>query len=232
MKALIYQYFDKPVSADTSQYWNCGVPSIKAYAKKPKLAYRLVSDPAPFHPHYGTLMPFWQKWYDDWDCLIYIDADVLAMVDSRNILDYINYDEINISHMNSGPLRKDVPPVESQPPWGPAGHANAGVVVIPKAAYKDFAEYLGDFSRHWARDKNNGNWDAPNTFGGGDQQVFNMYAKEINRALPNLSWHFNYHMTRYEHDRRFESSLIHYHGKPANRKIMINDFHNDKRVIK
>lgn len=226
MRFLIYQYFDKPININKENYWDYSIQSIKKYAEKIHCEYRFISGGAPFHPHYGTLIPFLDGRYEDFDALIYIDCDVLATIESKNILEYINHADINISHMNTGPLT--VPAVNSGDPWGDIGHANAGVIVFPKKSYKGFIDFLGNLEDHWEIDLNNNNFKKPNTYGGGDQQILNNYAKFLNNPLINLSYIFNFHMSRYDHDLRFTSSLIHYHGSDKNRMIMIKDFKEEK----
>jgi len=231
MKILLYQYFDPPINFNKN-YWDYSISSIKKYAEKIDVEYEFISGGAPYHPQYGILIPFIERWCDDYDLLIYVDCDILATSNSKNIVEYVNFENININHMNTGPLIVD--PIESQSPWFEDGHANSGVVVFPKKIYLDFINYLGNLKHHWARDKLNGNFNAPNTFGGGDQQILNMYAKENNRKLSNLHYDFNFHMSRYDQSQRFCSSLIHYHGGLSkrrnnnNRKLMIEDYFCDK----
>ncbi len=221
MRCLIYQYyeyFDHKESVRVSDdYITLSRKSLSAYAQKCGADYRFLNEGAPHYPYFGIFLPFLQGWASDYDKICFVDCDVLATVNSQNVFEESSDIAMSANHMNDGPLV--VPHIPHSDHFGTMGHMNSGVVVFPKSMHKSIVEYIGDLSYFSKlKDKSLGDY---------DQQVINLFGMDHGRG--HLNHAFNYHMSRYDKEQRFDKSLIHYHRD--NKHLMFVDF-KDERILK
>ena len=230
MKKLVYQYF-----RGNSAYHLKSAHSIQQYANAIDADYAFYDQPVPLSHYYGTLYPFLNDLYQDYDLLCYVDSDVLATKHCEDIFEYRG-NGIGLSHMNTGPVfpeqKQDVSDYMRDygaSEWIDSGHGNAGVVLFcadsPK--FVKFMEMLKDLNfHHKTASVRATHGHLP--FGGYDQYILNKFNYE-NGGIQ-LPWKFNYHMARYEPQRRQEATLIHYHSNK--RPIMQDDFDNQEFILK
>lgn len=223
MKKLIYQYF-----SGTSEYHEKSSQSIKAYAKALGAEYKLYNASVPYSMYYGTFAPFFDESYKDYDVILYVDCDVLATKNCEDIFESAEENKIGMHHMAMCPYvsseKKDavisMAKAYNVTQWFDKGHGNAGTVLFPSSVYNDFCKYIEKLGDHHQIAKKRA---ALNhlPFGGYDQYVINRFNADRQDSTY-LSWIFNYHLNQYDHNKRTEATLIHYHG--GNKKLLHQDF--------
>ena len=142
MKVLIYQLFK--LLPDSEQYidydksiWKLSRDSIKKYAEILDYDYKFFTD-SSIHPRYSPFHPFIESIHLNYDKIVFIDSDVLATKNANNIISESSDLLISIKQTASGPLF--VRPFATVPEdwvlknWQ---ELNSGVVVFPKAQYKN-----------------------------------------------------------------------------------------------
>lgn len=226
MRNLIYQYYydwkHKDSVKTEEPYYVLSKNSISAYCQKYGIHYKFLDDKLDV-PFYGIFIPFQEGWIEEFDNVCFVDSDFLATIDAENIFEYVADTEITINFMNtaSGEKHKTLLPNLNQ-----RGHANSGVVNVPRALFAQFSEYvvneLGPYDATRQADirlKDLGDY---------DQAFINLFLGRtgLYHKLPDK---FNYHMGRQPHDKRWSQSLIHYHRK--NKAIMLEDY-KGKRILR
>lgn len=223
MKKLVYQYF-----TGSSTYHEKSAQSLKAYAERLGAEYRLYNNRVPLSKYYGTFAPFFDLSYKNYDVMFYADSDILATTNCENVFDCMEENKIGIHHMAMCPYvlenkRQDVIAMAKAyeiSQWFDKGHGNAGTVLFPSSVYEDFCSYIETLNLlNNIASKRAALNHLP--FGGYDQYVINQFNanRGDNTYLP---WIFNYHLNQYDHDKRTEATLIHYHG--GNKKLLHEDF--------
>lgn len=235
MKYLVYQYYREPntdrlkkdrpgvyIKSDY-EYYEYSKKSTSKYAEKVGAEYKFFNHPLPgnISPFFGIFLPFMEKWCHDYDAVCFLDSDIMATVNAKNIFDVASKEDISANMMNTAARWRK----QRQFEWFSSigGHFNSGVVVFPKPVYNkliDFTSTIGN--RHEKRGQ------VENSIGSFDQAQLNMFIKKENKYLK-LDDEFNYHLGRKKHEYRFDMSLIHYHRH--NKPMMRQDF-DDKRILK
>lgn len=217
MSVLIYQLF-KPLP-ESEQYvkydrrtWLMSSQSIKKYAETLGHEYRFFDD-SNIHPRYSPFHPFVENLHKDYEKIVFVDSDVLATRNVRDIAKGSSNAMISIKQSVSGPLF--VPKFAEQPEgwvlknWS---ELNSGVVVFPRAQYENVEKILPQIEKY----QRIGSWDR----GGWDQEILFDLAKT--HGYYDLDFRYNYMMTYYKHRYRFEQTLIHYHYNKKD--LLIQDF--------
>lgn len=226
MKKLIFQYFK-----GSSNYHEKSKISVKAYADRMGADYALYDGLLPLSHYYGTFFPIFRNIHQQYDAMCYIDSDVLVTANAENIFDHLG-EGVGLSHMNTGPVipeeKQDVSEFMEfmkAPDWKDIGHGNAGAVLFNNQSklFDEFVRYLENLNDlHVEASRRLSNGHLP--FGGFDQYILNRF--NYDNGSFQLPWHFNYHLARYYHERRFEATLIHYHSN--NKPLLHTDFSEDK----
>lgn len=202
-KYLIYQYyFSKPGTYNAIdvpfEYYKLSSQSIAAYANKFGHDYIHYDHQIPHSPFYGIFVPLIDRTCEQYDAICFLDSDMLATVDSRDIFEHVSLDKLSFHIMR------------------PLKHGNTGTVVFPRAVYNDFQQHLSNLDKlHAARSK---------AYGDLDQKIINQFVLPSN--YNNLSDDFNWHMTRYDHKERWKKSFIHYHRR--NKPMIKTDFEDSR----
>ena len=209
MKNLILQYSDfKPGhrwSFTDAPYpkhecvWELSFQSIKKYAEKYKVDYLLLDSGAPHTGYYAPFIPFLDDFYKQYDNICFIDADILATINSNNIFEdkYTNLQLLNIHKSACGPMRVD--PFGVIADWQNVDEINSGTVLMPKLIHnllKSSIENRLEADVGWAH-------------GGWDQEIFWEFAEKY--GYNDLHYKYNYMLTYYDHRYRFDQTFIHYH---------------------
>lgn len=219
-KVLVYQYFQEPKTR-TRHYIDMPVDlsrkSISAYAYKIGAEYEFRSEnlPGNLEPFFGIFVPFFEEREPDYDFLVYMDTDIMATRDSKNIIEHCSSDTISISFMTTQRRWQG----QGRSFFAKHGHANSGVVAFPRKCFgmmKEYSRKIEDM-----RQRHGGFVGA---LGGFDQAIINLILEETKTFEP-LPVEFNYHLTRLDKAARFQQSLIHYHRK--NKTMMPDDFKKD-----
>lgn len=232
-KNLIYQYYAERGQSPAYirpnfQYYKLSEQSISAYAKKHGAEYKMLSGelPAGLPMFFGIFVPFFEDWAKEYDNICFMDSDILATINAKNVFNFASDTAISAYFMDT---RRRWGKSKLDAFWADKGHANSGVVVFPRAIYDQMREYAVP-SNIW-RPK------APLQFskalGDFDQAAINFFMRDTNNyaVLPRS---FNYHMQRYGTTpagaaARWGQDLIHYHRRHKN--LMQTDF-QDSRILK
>lgn len=218
MRNLIYQYFEptrRPMLPKEYEfdrdYWQFSKVSIEAYARKIGADYLFEESGAPFDPHFSLFNMFLSDRCNEWDNICFIDCDVLATVNSRNIFTNASKTKLNVIQSNTGPLHTE--PFEKIAEWRNSNELNTGVVIFPRAIYHKVRMYAAFIEDYYKTDS----WEH----GGFDQEMIWDFATQ--HGFENLEPQFNYMITYYRPENRFTQSLIHYHYNMKHK--LPHDFH-------
>lgn len=203
-------------------YWDYSEKSIKAYAKKIKCDYKFLDQPLKdnLSPFFGIFIPFVEGWCHDYDAICFIDSDIMATTKAKDIFKTASKESIS-AHL----LRRSYGWKDEDYSWFReiGGQFNSGTVVFPRAVYNDLIKFCKTLkSRHANRSAMAGR------IGGLDQAQVNFFMREQN-SYHKLDKEFNYHLTDYRHENRWDASLIHYHRK---HKHMMKEEFRDNRILK
>lgn len=195
MKHLIYQYFktdkDKTlVETPDFNYVNYSLTSISRYAKRNNHNYHFDSNTTmPFSAFYGIFLPFLDGSCWDYDSVCFLDCDLLISKTSEDIYNYVSMEHINVYVQ---PSLQIIQPHQYDNRFDffrneMHGWANSGVVIFPKAIYKDLIYFLKDLPYHYSTRYS----DYPMSVGFFDQYVVNEFIRQTKQ------WHtlpekFNY----------------------------------------
>jgi hypothetical protein len=214
---LIYQYFEKSIGKDIvgvgNDYHLMSVSSISKYASRIATHYKFFQRGALFTPFYGIFLPFLNGLCDDYNNICFVDCDILATTKCEDVFAHSSREVISYNLMNDGYLT--VKPLEKTEIWGEHGHGNSGVVIFPRSQYNNIKMFIGDLREHWKNRKD--------VYGNYDQLIINQFAQK--HGFHRLDQSFNYHLGRYDFDRRMDMNLIHYHRK--HKGLMKSDFEKD-----
>ncbi len=215
MKKLIYQYYAEAPNSGPSiktefNYWELSKQSVSKYAEQCDADYKFLSHPFGHSPFYGIFLPFIEGWCKEYDAVCFMDSDILATTNFDNIFDHIEDDRINYVQMK----------LKSKDHWldSHGGHGNSGVVVFPRKIYESIGNYFNKHIKNPPKGR----------MGGWDQLMINLYVIE-QKKFKGLPDKFNWHMTRWSHDLRWDQTLIHYH---RNHKEWMKDEIHDARILK
>ena len=227
MKTLIYQYYRKlPQQArthhiikDDDNYFEYSQKSIQAYAEKYGHDYKFMSDEHPISPFYSIFNPFTEGWAEKYDAICWVDADILATTDAKDIFSQYHPNKISVYFMKSQRRWRG----NSMFKWfQDKGHINSGVVIWPRSLYKFVTQYLDlqkEFNKRTILETSLGNF---------DQAIVNKIVRELDdyHEMDNM---WNYHLGRYSHEARWDANLIHYWREHKN--MLVDDF-KDNRILK
>ena len=240
MKTLVYQYYRDHTLEERKkelkqsyldvgyEYWEYSRKSIEKYAELCGSEYKFLSNPVKDNlpPFFGIFEPFYEGWCHEYDSICFIDSDILATVDAKNIFDYASEENIS-AHL----LKQNYKPVVGEYWLEMGGHFNSGVVVFPRAVYDDLIEFCETIRERYDRD-----WANPssksrqlyNHLGGYDQSYLNFFIQEKD-SYTKLEKEFNYHLNQYDHKEVWEASLIHFH-RLAKKHIEV--YFKNKNILK
>lgn len=225
MKYLIYQYYskvdpDKHIIETGYDYYDYSRKSISAYAAKYGIEYKFIDKKIPLAPFYGIFLPFTEGWCHDYDAVCFIDSDIMATQNSKNVFDAASNEEVSVYFMDTQDRLKRICGLEW---WAYRGHANSGVTVFPRNVYNDICSFVSDLEK-----LHNTTTVVENSLGKFDQAIINKFLRHRNNYKI-LDSEFNYHLGRLPHDKRFSQSLIHYHRKHKN---MIATDYDKEEILK
>ena len=219
MKNLIYQYFEptrRPMLPKEYEfdrdYWQFSQQSISKYAEKIGAEYLFEESGAPFDPHYSIFNLFIDDRCHEWDNICFIDCDVLATTLAKNIFENSSKTHVSVIQSNTGPLHTE--PFEKIAEWRNCSELNTGVVVFPRSTYSGVQLSSWFIETYHKIDS----WEH----GGFDQELMWDYAKQY--GFCNLEPQFNYMVTYYKPEHRWNQSLIHYHYNMKHK--LPHDFQN------
>jgi len=241
LKTLIYQYYRDHTLEERTQelkesyldvgfeYWEYSRKSIEKYAELCGADYKFLSNPVKdnLSPFFGIFEPFYEGWCHDYDSICFIDSDMLATKDSKNIFEYASEENIS-AHF----LEVNFKPIVGEYWLEMGGMFNSGTVVFPRAVYNDIIEFYKTIAeRHDKAFTNPNSHDRQmyNHLGGYDQSYLNFFIQEKN-SYTKLDREFNFHLTNYGHMDMLDASLIHFHRQAKSR---IENYYNDAdRILK
>lgn len=231
MKTLIYQYYyslpqDKRthhIMDDSNNYHELSRHSIRRYAMEHGHDYKFLDHEHPVSPFYGIFMPFTEGWCHDYDAICWMDADILATKDAKDVFSKYNAGKISAYFMETQNRWKGKP---DDSPWGwfkDKGHINSGVVIFPKSTYHYITNFVSDLQHlHDTRTE------LETSLGNFDQAIVNKIVRNLD-SYQELKREWNYHLGRYPQEGRFDANLIHYWRQfKGQMKI---DF-EDERILK
>lgn len=231
MKTLIYQYYyslpkekrTHHIMEDKNNYQDYSRESIQAYAEKHGHEYMFLDQEHPVNPFYGIFLPFTEGWASDYDAICWMDADILATTDAKDVFEQYDAGKISAYFMETQNRWKDRP---DDGPWGwfkDKGHINSGVVIFPKSVYPYVTNFVSDLQElHDTRSE------LETSLGNFDQAIVNKIVRNLD-SYHKMKPEWNYHMGRYPQENRWGANLIHYwrQFKP----MLIEDF-KDERIMK
>ncbi len=225
MKNLIFQYY-KVISEDVCSlprryrrslnvpYWEMSSQSISAYARKVEADYIFDTSTELLDTHYSIFIPFITDLYKHYDNICFIDSDVLATACSSNIFLNIDSSLINLVQSNTGPMK--VHKFGKIADWQNRTELNSGVVVFPKSTFRALKNKVREIPAYYERN--------PWSNGGYDQEILFDFA--IDYGYNNLHYKFNYMLSYYNNQHKFDNSLIHYHY--TTKHLLEKDFNRDE----